>query len=211
MDSGKPETGETVHQFCHRKIPMHVILTPFRDEDGKMSGVMGISRDITDRKTAEEALQESERTKQILTDGIPESLLLLDRNGTILEANSVLAQMLRKSKEELLGAYAYDFLDRETAGRRKSIIDEVFRTGLPARFEDARAGTYFENIITPVPGKDGKVEKVAIIAIDITERKRVEAALLDAKLQAELYLDLLGHDINNMHQIALGLPGAGPG
>ena len=41
-------------------------------------------------------------------------------------------------------------------------------------------------------------------AFDITERKQAEAALQDAKQQAELYLDLMGHDINNMNQIALG-------
>ncbi len=39
---------------------------------------------------------------------------------------------------------------------------------------------------------------------DITERKRAEEELKAAKAQAELYLDLMGHDINNMHQIALG-------
>jgi PAS domain S-box-containing protein len=163
-----------------------------------------VAADITERKKADEALHESEQTKMILMDGIPESLLLLDRNGIILDANCVLARMLRKSKKELLGAYAYDFLDPEMARFRKGKIDEVFLTGRPAVFEDAWAGTYFENIVTPVLSKDGKVEKVAIIAIDITERKRTEAALRDAKLQAELYLDLLGHDINNMHQIALG-------
>jgi len=39
---------------------------------------------------------------------------------------------------------------------------------------------------------------------DITERKRAEDELKAAKLQAELYVDLMGHDINNMHQVALG-------
>ena len=42
------------------------------------------------------------------------------------------------------------------------------------------------------------------ILYDITERKLAEEALKEAKQQAELYLDLMGHDINNMHQIALG-------
>jgi PAS domain S-box-containing protein len=41
-------------------------------------------------------------------------------------------------------------------------------------------------------------------AADLIERIRAEDALKDAKAQAELYLDLMGHDINNMHQIALG-------
>ena len=204
MASGKPGASEVVHQFHRRSIPMHVILAPLRDGEGKVSGVMGISRDITDLKKVEEALQESERTKRTLMDGIPEALLLLDRDGIILDANSVLAGMIGRDKSDLPGTYAYELLDAGTAQARKDKIDGVFRSGQPAVFEDERAGTCFENIITPILSKDGTVDKVAIIAIDITERKRTEAALRDAKQQAELYLDLLGHDINNMHQIALG-------
>jgi signal transduction histidine kinase len=51
--------------------------------------------------------------------------------------------------------------------------------------------------------KDGKQKTVMIIR-DITERKQSVEALKDAKQQAELYLDLMGHDISNMHQIILG-------
>ncbi len=40
--------------------------------------------------------------------------------------------------------------------------------------------------------------------MDITDRKRAEEELKEAKAQAELYLDLMGHDINNMNQIAMG-------
>lgn len=42
---------------------------------------------------------------------------------------------------------------------------------------------------------------------DITDRKQVEGALRDAKMQAELYLDLISHDINNMNQVGLGYLG----
>ncbi len=47
-------------------------------------------------------------------------------------------------------------------------------------------------------------EYVCGFAKDITKRKQTEEQLKEAKTQAELYLDLMGHDINNMHQIALG-------
>ena len=56
----------------------------------------------------------------------------------------------------------------------------------------------------PVKGPNGAVTGVVTVSRDLTEYKRSDEELLKAKLQAELYLDLMGHDINNMHQIALG-------
>ena len=52
--------------------------------------------------------------------------------------------------------------------------------------------------------ESGRIIRSVGMVHDITERKRSEVALQEAKAQAELYLDLMGHDINNMHQIALG-------
>jgi PAS domain S-box-containing protein len=182
---------------------LEVSAYPLLDERG-VSGVIEHVRDISARRQAEAALRESELTKAVLMDGIPESMLLLDRNGIILDANTVLAQKLHRDRADLIGARAYDFIDPGNARFRKDKIEEVFRTGRQVIFEDTRAGVCFENTVTPVLSMDGRVEKVAIIAFDITGRKRAETALQDAKQQAELYLDLLGHDINNMHQIALG-------
>jgi PAS domain S-box-containing protein len=53
-------------------------------------------------------------------------------------------------------------------------------------------------------GTQRKAVRVLGAIQDITEQKLAEEALSDAKTRAELYLDLMGHDINNMHQIALG-------
>jgi PAS domain S-box-containing protein len=56
----------------------------------------------------------------------------------------------------------------------------------------------------PVRDEDGRIVAAVVSVLDITRRKLAENALVDAKRQAELYLDLMGHDINNMNQIALG-------
>ena len=96
----------------------------------KLSSVMGISRDITDLK-AEEALKESEQTKQILIDGIPEVSAVAgqERNHPWCELGP--GADAAEKQRRAAGADAYDFLDPETARRRKSMIDEVFCMGPP--------------------------------------------------------------------------------
>jgi PAS domain S-box-containing protein len=55
-----------------------------------------------------------------------------------------------------------------------------------------------------VRDRDGTAKWVYGISQDITERKRAEIELQESKEQAELYVDLMGHDINNMNQIGMG-------
>lgn len=61
-------------------------------------------------------------------------------------------------------------------------------------------GAYYLRTILFMP----ETRTTRIFAVNITERKRAEEELKEAKMQAELYLDLMGHDINNMTQIAMG-------
>lgn len=55
-----------------------------------------------------------------------------------------------------------------------------------------------------VRDQNGEIKWIYGINQDITERKMIEARLANAKAQAELYLDLMGHDINNMNMVAAG-------
>jgi PAS domain S-box-containing protein len=65
---------------------------------------------------------------------------------------------------------------------------------------------HYLHVITDsnVRDPDGRIKMMSGITQDITERKRIEEKFKAEKAQAELYLDLMGHDISNMHQIAMG-------
>ena len=74
---------------------------------------------------------------------------------------------------------------------RRQYAEKVFETGKPCRFEDENRGTYFDNIFYPVLDEQGRVTKIAIQVMDITEQK-----------QAEDKLKKSAHYFNKAQQIA---------
>lgn len=153
---------------------------PVKDDKGKVTGWIGSTTDIHDQKSAEEALRQSECTLRTLMDANPESILLLDRAGTILLANETFVQRLGKSVDETAGRTLYDLLPPEVATNRKKRLEEVVRTGKPIRFEDKRFDRDIENAIHPILDTHGHVVALVVLGIDQTDRKRAEAALKQA-------------------------------
>ena len=73
---------------------------PLRDADGKIKGVLGIAEDITERKTTEEALKESEERFRTFIEQAPDGIVVHDLNGKILIANSMICKLTGYSKKE---------------------------------------------------------------------------------------------------------------
>ena len=131
----------------------------------------------TERKRAEEALRESEEIARALLNAPTDVAALLDTRGFIVDANEAMAQRFGKQVDELIGVYGWGLLPPDLAEGRKAHADQVIRSGEPVRFEDERQGTWFDNVFYPILDAQGKVTKVAILARDITARKRAEEAL----------------------------------
>jgi PAS domain S-box-containing protein len=150
--------------------------------------IYAAARDITERRKIETATRENEAILRSFLNAITESALLLDRQGRILAANETVANRLGTTVPELVGRMVYDSLPPDVAQRRMVHLEAVVRTGVPARFEDERQGTVIDNSVYPVFDPAGAVRAVAIIGIDITERKRAESALeLSEKKYRMLY------------------------
>ncbi len=144
-----------------------------------------IVRDITERKLAEEALRVSEETAQALLNAPTDSAVLVEADGTIMALNETMARSLGHSPDELIGQSIFQYFPADLAKARQTHLNWVVQSGHPTRFEDMRAGRWYDNHMYPVFDAQGQVSRVAVYARDISERKRIELVMQEAMEAAE--------------------------
>ena len=144
--------------------------------DGKVKGILNIIRDITDRKRAEFALQESEEMARALLNATTDAVLLLNKDGIILDLNEAYAQRFNRAIDEVVGRCLWDLIPGELSAYR-DVSRKVLQTGNSVRFELEFLGMWNDHVVYPVLELNGKVSRIAVFSHDITKRKQAEDAL----------------------------------
>jgi len=139
--------------------------------------VRKLERSEFERKRAENALQKTESELRAILDATPETIVLIDREGTVLSANLTACERLQTKKKDFIGHCIYDFFPPEVAESRRRRYEEIFDSGKPISFEDSRAGMVFEQNVYPILSEAKRVEHVVVFARDITEHKLAEEVL----------------------------------
>jgi PAS domain S-box-containing protein len=189
-----------IHHICH----------PIHDRDGRFLGIRGSNRDITTRKWAEEALRESEEKLRSFFDLPLIGMALTTSEKRWVYANDRICEILGFSREELSRLTweeitHLDDLDNDLEYFNRLLSGDIDSYTIEKRFMRKDGSIVYTQIsIGCVRNPDNSVRYIAGLMQDITERKRAENALRDAKDQVELYVDLMGHDINNMNQVSMG-------
>lgn len=119
-------------------------------------------------------------TLRVFLDAMPEPAFLLDRQGTIVLSNVALARALQREPQTVVGRNAFELIPPAVAELRKAKFEQVLATGQPVQFEDQRQGRHIITFQSPLRDAEGTVSRVAVLALDITERKRAEQKLADA-------------------------------
>lgn len=162
-----------------------------RDGLGNPVRMVGLNRDITARKQAEEALRKSEREKAAILGGLRHvGVRYLDRNMRIIWANSASAKMLGISIEEMQGKRCHKItrgLDEPCAGctALKAIETGRFQEGEITSF-DGKTWMVGSN---PIKDDSGKVAGIVHVAIEITRRKRMEEKLRESEEKYRMLFD----------------------
>jgi PAS domain S-box-containing protein len=133
------------------------------------------------RKRAEEALQSSEEALRALLNATTDVLMLTDVDGIILVANETAARRFEMSGPEFIGSCIWDLMAPDVAGHRLAQAEEILESGKPVRFEDWRAGTWFDNVVHPVFDAQDRIKGFAVFSRDISRRRRMEEALKESE------------------------------
>ncbi|MGA7578084.1 MAG: PAS domain S-box protein [Desulfobaccales bacterium] len=148
-----------------------------------------LEKEIIERKKMEGALCETRETLRALINAIPESIFLIDAGGVIFAANATLAKRLGKGLDELIGTKVSELLPAELVERSRTYLAEAIRTGRMVHFEDMRDGRFLDISISPIMNGGGKVSKLAVFSLDITERKRAEETLRKSEQRYRLLVN----------------------
>ena len=153
-----------------RKVPVEIGLAPFKVGDETF--VLATIVDLTERKRLEAKLRRSSEETQVILDSLPAMVLFRDIENRILRVNQAVANSLGLTREEIEGR---DFLEvyPEDADRFHRNDLEVIQSG------QAKLG-YIQTIDDrwvqtdkiPIHNSAGEVEKIIVVATDITELKR---------------------------------------
>jgi len=164
-------------------------------EQGIPVGFQIISTDITERKQAEEALQQSEERLKTYIESAPDGVYINDLKGTFLYGNRKAEEIIGHKKEELLGKsfLKLNILPAKYLAKAGKLLalNTIGKPTGPDEFELIKkdgSRTWVEITTTPVKRAGGKAEVVGFVR-DITERKLAEEELRRAKEQFQVLVE----------------------
>jgi PAS domain S-box-containing protein len=164
---------------------MHVYKFPIRRE-GEPMLIGGMAIDITERKRAEEALEESQRRQSAILNTIPDIAWLKDKDSVYVAANEPFGEFCGIRAQDLVGKTDFDAWPKNLAEKYRADDKEVMQSGKqkkieePVELKDGRR-ILVETIKTPIYDEQGRVVGVSGIARDITERRKLEEELRNAE------------------------------
>jgi PAS domain S-box-containing protein len=162
----------------------NVVITCLRAADGSISGFAKVTRDLTERRSAEERLRVSEERFRLLVEGVEDyAVFMLDPSGHVATWNSGAQLMKGYTGEEIIGRH-FSLFYEESERRAGKSEQELAIAVSHGRFEEEayrvrKDGTRFwaNVVLTAVRNSANELIGFAKVTRDLTERREAEVAM----------------------------------
>lgn len=178
------EMTSSIDRLGGRVFESH--FSPLLDDDGTLSGVIGVATDITERTIAEDALKASELKYRMLVEQMSEGLILVDNKDRVLFVNDRFCEMVGYDRGELVGGAAMDLLLNEEDKALERSRMKLRQQGITEQYEiqlKRRSGELIWAQLggAPVVDSTGVVVGAISVLTDITGRKKAEELLQESE------------------------------
>jgi PAS domain S-box-containing protein len=177
METGETDEFDEEYPLGGERRIVHTIKTPVRDENGAVTGVLGVFWDVTNTKRAEEALRQANAYNRNLIEASLDPLVTISPDGKITDVNTATEKVTGGLRTELIGTDFSDyFTDPEKA---RAGYQQVFREGsvqdyaLEIRHRDGHTTPVLYNAAL-YRDEHGEAAGILAAARDITARRKAE-------------------------------------
>ena len=184
------ETGKwqgEVKQFTKsgKELTISALIALTYDENGHISGVIGINRDFSELASARSQLKDSHTFLQQVVDTIPHNIFVKNKGGYFIFANETFARFYNFSSTSIVGKHERELthsgnnadlfleLDKEVLDKETTVLNQDVKHHNPA----TNTVKWFQTTKTPLKNVDGTIKGVLTISTDVTARKTAEQAL----------------------------------
>jgi PAS domain S-box-containing protein len=196
MASGKAECQEEHLTAAGVTRTYLATKAPYRDHDGNVIGLIGVSRDITDQKRAEEELRASERRFRELADAIPQIVWTAGPDGALTHLNARVVEYTGIGADELTGWSWERVVHPDDLPRVVEVWTETLRSGVPhdseCRIRRADGASRW-HIVRQVPARDlaGAITAWYGTFTDVEDLKQAEGALRNERNVLRTFIDAI--------------------
>ena len=154
---------------------------PIYNEEGRITGIVGISRDITDRVLMERRIKEALKYAESIIATVREPLVVLDGDLRVISANRSFYKTFKVTPKETEGRYLYELGNRQwDIPELRQLLEKIIPENIS--FEDYEVEHNFPKIgwktmllnARRVFSEDGETKLILLAIEDVTERKRME-------------------------------------
>jgi PAS domain S-box-containing protein len=179
LQTGKPvEPVElSIRRFDGAEGTVLVSAVPIKDRLGTLTGAVAVNVDITDRKTAEEALEASRNRVNDILKSLDDGLFALDRSWSFIYINEAAIRITGRRRDELVGKTIWDLWPQLRGTELETVYRRAMSDGVPGqlRAQGVESGRWYD--VNVYPSSEG----ITVFYVDKTEQIQAEQSLRETE------------------------------